>query len=149
MLSQHDRMGGSMDWNWWLFRGLFSRRVLGLVGPVVSFALLWAFFVGPFSDWTMKVIEDRLMARAERRADLVRDALDLPSPDAPQTLRFAVPRSSAREVVRELEDTGYAVDIRSEEGARWRVIVRGVPRNLVAGMQDRVSAASPRARLLP
>lgn len=137
-----------MDWDWWRLRVLFSRRVLSIVGPVVSLALLWALFVGPFSDWTMKVIEDRLFARAERRSDVVRDAFDLPSPGA-RTLRFAVPRNSAREVVRELEDTGYAVHIRSEQGARWRVIVRGVPRNLVADMQDRVSAASPRARQLP
>jgi len=138
-----------MDWSWWLFRVLFSRRVLAIVGPVVSLALLWAFFVGPFSDWTMKVIEDRLTARAERRAAVVRDAFDLPSPGARRTLRFAVPRNSARDVVRELEDTGYAVYIRSQQGTRWRVIVLGVPRSLVADMQDRVTAAAPRARLLP
>jgi threonine aldolase len=138
-----------MDSNWWLLRGLLSRRVMRLGGGLVGMAVLYVMFFGALENWTKQTIQDRATTVAEWRAERVREAFDLPTPSPAGTSMFSIPSRDARVAGRQLRAAGYEVSLQSRQGQRWRIVVRDLQAHDVADVEVLVREVSPRARRLP
>ena len=138
-----------MDMNWWLLRGLLSRRVMKLCSGLFGIALAYVFFLGPLQDWTQRTLQDRATSLAQRRIDRMEEVLRVPAEPSVTTIRLAVPRQDAGLVVRTVRADGYMASIRKSEDPSWRVIVRDVPSADVAVIRDLVLHLSPKARSPP
>jgi hypothetical protein len=138
-----------MDSNWWLLRGLLSRRVMRLCSGLLGVAVVFVFFFGPLRGWTLNTIQDRATSLAEGRAERIEEALGLPAESSTETIRFSVPREDAHLVARGIRAGGYSASIDKSEGSRWRVTVRDVPSTDVGAVRDLILRLSPGARSLP
>ena len=80
-----------MDTNWWILRALLSRRVMKLCSGLFGMAVVYVFFFGPLQDWTQRTLQDRATSLAQRRIDLIEEALRVPAEPSVHTIRLAVP----------------------------------------------------------
>ena len=137
-----------MDSNWWVLRGLLSRRVMRLGRGLVGLAVVYVLFFGPLADWTQETILNRATAIGEERADRLKDALNLPSVAPTVTVRLSIPRRDGRASVRRLRAAGYDVSVRAREGTLWQVAVSDLSPAGAANVERLLRQVSPKARRL-
>lgn len=138
-----------MDSNWWLLRGLLSRRVTRLCSGLLGAGVVFVLFFGPLQGWTQNTIQDRASSLAEWRTNRIEEALGLPAASPTETVRFSVPRGDVRRLVRDLRADGYSVSVEKSERPRWRMNVRDVPGTDTVTVRDLIFQLSPEARSLP